>query len=122
VTGVQFSQNGQIHRVGAGSPRWCSRWADPHPKVLMQSASATKPTCSDTAFPVVQHLPGSVQNLQDHPAFGCVWEYQRPLPRATPGVEADLFWRSDSSLDTPDLQTAQGETLRRGDRGQIRPA
>jgi len=29
VTGVQFSQNGQIHRVGAGS-EWCSRWARIH--------------------------------------------------------------------------------------------
>jgi choline dehydrogenase len=61
-------------------------------------------------IPVVQHLPGVGQNLQDHPAFSSVWEYQRPLPPRNAGCEATYFWKSDPSLDAPDLQTCQGET------------
>ncbi len=61
-------------------------------------------------IPVVQHLPGVGQNLQDHPAIGCVWEYRAPIapPRNT-GSEATYFWTSDPRLATPDLQTCQIE-------------
>jgi choline dehydrogenase len=55
----------------------------------------------------VQHLPGVGQNFQDHPAIGCVWEYQKPLPPRTGSVT--FFWKSDPNLDTPDIQTCQAE-------------
>ena len=38
-----------------------------------------------------------------------VWEYQEPLPPRNNGGEATFFWKSDSGLDTPDLQTCQVE-------------
>jgi choline dehydrogenase len=110
ATGVQFSHDGQIHRVGAGSEVVLSLGAIHTPKVLMQSGIGEQADLQRHGIPVVQHLPGVGQNLQDHPAFGCVWEYQRPLPPRNAGCEATYFWKSDSSLGTPDLQTAQGET------------
>jgi len=57
----------------------------------------------------VQHLPGVGQNFQDHFGIGCVWEYRQPLTPHNNAGEATYFWKSDSSLETPDLQTCQGE-------------
>jgi choline dehydrogenase len=110
VTGVEFSHEGAIHRVGAGSEVVLSLGAIHTPKVLMQSGIGNHADLQRHGIPVVQHLPGAGQNLQDHPAFGCVWEYQRPLPARNTGCEATYFWKSDPSLATPDLQTGQGET------------
>jgi choline dehydrogenase len=107
--GVEFSQNGQIHRVGAGSEVVLSLGAIHTPKVLMQSGIGDQTDLQRHGIPVVQHLPGVGENLQDHPLFACVWEYQRPLPPRNNGAEATIFWKSDHDLDTPDLQTILGE-------------
>ncbi|UOA28905.1 GMC oxidoreductase [Pseudosulfitobacter sp. DSM 107133] len=40
---------------------------------------------------------------------GCIWEYKTPQPPQNSGAEATFFWKSDSSLDTPDLQPFQIE-------------
>jgi choline dehydrogenase len=109
ATGVQFSHNGQIHRVGAGSEVVLSLGAIHTPKVLMQSGIGDQTDLQRHGIPVVQHLPGVGQNLQDHAAFVCLWEYQQPLPPRNNGSEATYFWKSDAGLDTPDLQTCQGE-------------
>jgi choline dehydrogenase len=58
---------------------------------------------------VVQHLPGVGKNFQDHFGVGCLWEYQEPLAPRNNGGEATFFWKSDSQLDAPDLQTCQIE-------------
>jgi choline dehydrogenase len=109
ATGVRFSHDDQIHRVSAGSEVVLSLGAIHTPKVLMQSGIGDQTELRRHGIPVVQHLPGVGQNLQDHPAFGCVWEYQQPLPPRNTGAEAISFWKSDPALDTPDLQTGQGE-------------
>jgi choline dehydrogenase len=109
VTGVEFCLDGTIRCVRAGSEVVLSLGAIHTPKVLMQSGIGDQAELQRHGIPVVQHLPGVGQNLQDHPAFGCVWEYQQPLPPRNTGCEATYFWKSDPSLDTPDLQTCQGE-------------
>jgi choline dehydrogenase len=109
VTGVEFSHDGQIHRVGAGSEVVLSLGAIHTPKMLMQSGIGNQTDLQRLGIPVVQHLPGVGQNLQDHAAFVCLWEYQQPLPPRNNGSEATYFWKSDAGLDTPDLQTCQGE-------------
>src|SRR3981189_1676565 len=109
VSGVEFSHDGQIHRVGAGSEVVLSLGAIHTPKVLMQSGIGNQTDLQRLGIPVVQHLPGVGQNLQDHAAFTCLWEYQQPLPPRNNGSEATYFWKSDAGLDTPDLQTCQGE-------------
>ncbi len=109
ATGVEFSHNGTIHRVGAGSELVLSLGAIHTPKVLMQSGIGDRAELQRHGIPVRQHLPGVGQNLQDHPRFDCVWEYQHPLPPRNNGAEATYYWKSDPSLDTPDLQTCQGE-------------
>ncbi|MDT7740771.1 MAG: choline dehydrogenase [Mycobacterium sp.] len=109
ATGVEFTYNGTVHRIGAASEVVLSLGAINTPKVLMQSGIGDQTELRRHGIAVVQHLPGVGQNLQDHIGFDCVWEYQRPLPPRNNGVEATYFWTSDPGLDSPDLQTCQAE-------------
>src|SRR6202022_1831087 len=104
VTGVEFFYEGTIQRVGAGSEVVLSLGAIHTPKVLMQSGIGDQTDLQRHGIPVIQHLPGVGQNLQDHPGFNCVWESQQPVPPRNNGGEATYFWKSDPNLDTPDLQ------------------
>jgi choline dehydrogenase len=75
----------------------------------MQSGVGAQVELQRLGIPVVQHLPGVGQNFQDHPGIGCIWEYQIPLAPRNNAGEATFFWKSDPSLDTPDIQTCQVE-------------
>jgi choline dehydrogenase len=109
VTGVEILYDGQIHRFGAGREVVLSLGAIQTPKVLLQSGIGDQAELKRFGIPVVQHLPGVGQNFQDHIGFGCVWEYQTPLPPRNNMAEATFFWPSEPGLDTPDLQTIQSE-------------
>jgi choline dehydrogenase len=109
ASGVEFSHKGTIHRVGAGCEVVLSLGAIHTPKVLMQSGIGEQTELQRFGIPVRQHLPGVGRNLQDHPRFDCVWEYQQPLPPRNNGCEATFFWKSDPVLDTPNLQACLAE-------------
>jgi choline dehydrogenase len=54
-------------------------------------------------------LPGVGQNFQDHFAFTSrVWECQQPVEESGNVGQAFVFWKSDPSLETPDVQIFQG--------------
>src|SRR6202790_5519909 len=93
AAGVQFTHNGQLHRVGAGSEVVLSLGAIHTPKVLMQSGIGEQAELQRHGIPVRQYLPGVGQNLQDHP-LDCVWEYPRPLPPRNNAAEATYYWKS----------------------------
>jgi choline dehydrogenase len=105
VTGVVCDCDGKTQRIGARLEVVLSLGAIHTPKVLMQSGIGDEVELRRHGIPLVQHLPGVGQNFQDHPAVGCVWEYQKPLPPSTGSVTS--FWKSDPSLDTPDIQLGQ---------------
>jgi choline dehydrogenase len=107
ATGVEFINNGKTHRISAELEVVLSLGAIHTPKVLMQSGIGNRAELQRHGIPLVQHLPGVGQNFQDHPAIGCVWEYQKPLPPRT-GSDT-FFWKSDPNLDTPDIQTCLAE-------------
>lgn len=110
ATGVEFScTTGTAHRVGAGLEVVLSLGAIQTPKLLMQSGIGDQAQLQRLSIPVVQHLPGVGQNFQDHVGFDCVWEYQEALPPRNTLSEATYFWKSESRLDSPDLQTCQAE-------------
>lgn len=109
ATGVEFVHNGNLHRVRAGSEVVLSLGAIQTPKVLLQSGIGDQAELRRHGIPVVQDLSGVGQNLQDHPAFACVWECQESIPWRNSGGEVTVFAKSDPSLDTPDLQAYQLE-------------
>src|ERR1700719_2244647 len=109
ATGVEITYDGKTHRMEAGTEVILSLGAIQTPKVLMQSGLGDQVELQRLGIPVVQHLPGVGQNFQDHPGIGCIWEYQKPLAPRNNAGEATFFWKSNPSLDTPDIQTCQVE-------------
>jgi choline dehydrogenase len=109
ATGVEISYDGNNHRIRAGLEVVLSLGAIQTPKVLMQSGIGDQGELWRFGIPVVQHLPGVGHNLQDHTRFGCVWEYSEALPPRNNLAEATFFWKSQSGIASPDLQTGQAE-------------
>jgi choline dehydrogenase len=109
ATGVECIYNGKTHRISAGLEVVLSLGAIHTPKVLMQSGIGDEVELQRLGIPLVQHLSGVGQNFQDHPAIGCIWEYQKPLAPRNNASEATFFWKSDPGLDTPDIQACQAE-------------
>ena len=109
ATGVEILYDRKVQLVTAGLEVVLSLGAMHTPKVLMLAGIGDQVELKRLGIPVVQHLPGVGQNFQDHFGVGCIFEYQQPLPPHNNGGEATFFWKSDSSLDTPDLQTCQGQ-------------
>jgi choline dehydrogenase len=104
VTGVEFTYKDTVRRIGAGLEVVLSLGAINTPKVLMQSGVGDQAELHRFGIPLVEHLPGVGQNFQDHVALlGMIWECHGEEPNAV----FHWFWRSASSLDTPDLQTTQ---------------
>ena len=110
ATGVEVAYDGKVRRIGAGLEVVLSLGAIHTPKVLMQSGIGDRSELRRFGIPVIQHLPGVGQNFQDHVAVAsCMWEYQRPIQVRNNAAEATFFWKSDPTLDTPDLQPFQIE-------------
>jgi choline dehydrogenase len=107
ATGVECIYNGETHRISAGLEVVLSLGAIHTPKVLMQSGIGDEAELQRHGIPLVQHLPGAGQNFQDHPGIGCIWEYQEPVAPRNSAGDATFFWKSNPSLDTPDIQTCQ---------------
>ena len=109
ATGIEFGYEGRIHRIGARCEVVLSLGAMHTPKVLMLSGIGDAAELRRLGIPLIQHLPGVGQNFQDHFGIGCIWEYNEPLAPRNNAGEATYFWKSDSSVETPDLQTCQVE-------------
>jgi choline dehydrogenase len=109
AVGVEILRDGQSYRIAARHEIVLSLGAINTPKVLMQSGIGDHSKLTRVGIDVVQHLPGVGRNFDDHIFVACVWEYKTPLPLCNNGGEATFFWKSDASLDTPDLQPIQAE-------------
>jgi len=109
AVGVEFFRDGQPRRIGARCEIVVSLGAINTPRVLMQSGIGDESELTRAGVDVVQHLPGVGRNFTDHILVPCVWEYRAALPFRNNGGEATLFWKSDPSLDTPDLQSILAE-------------
>jgi choline dehydrogenase len=106
---VEFLRGGRSHRIAARREIVLSLGAINTPKLLMQSGVGDESELNHAGIDVVQDLPGVGRNLRDHVIVPCVWQYKTPLPMRNSGGEATFFWKSDPSLDTPDLQPILAE-------------
>ncbi len=109
ATGVELVQEGRHFHIGAEREVVLSLGAINTPKVLMHSGIGDQSVLRGFGIPLRQHLPGVGQNFQDHAGIGCVWEHPDFPPPRNNAAEVTFFWKSDSRLETPDLQTCQGE-------------
>ncbi len=107
VIGVEALIDGQLQQFNASCETVLSLGAIHTPKVLMQSGIGPKQELNSHGIEVVKHLPGVGQNLQDHLAFGCTWEYLRPQVVGGGGCEATLYWKSNPDLVSPDILLCQ---------------
>jgi choline dehydrogenase len=105
--GVEAIVDGQCQRFYATSEVILSMGAVNTPKTLMQSGIGPEDELRVHQIEPINVLPGVGQNHQDHVAFGCTWEYQRPLSIGSGGCEATVYWKSDPRLDAPDLLHCQ---------------
>ena len=105
AVGIEFLRNGQWSRIAAACEVVLSLGAINTPKVLLQSGIGDADDLARVGVDLVQHLPGVGRNFQDHIIAGCHWEHKNALPPRNNGVEATSFWKSNASLDTPDLQS-----------------
>jgi choline dehydrogenase len=109
ATGVEIAYDGKVHRIGARLEVVLSLGAIHTPKVLMQSGIGDQAELRRFGIPVLQHLAGVGQNLQDHVGFYCVWEYREAMAPRNNMSEAIFFWKSSSELTGPDVLTCQLE-------------
>jgi len=109
ASGVEIVHDAKVQRIAAGVEVVLSLGAIHTPKVLMLSGIGDQTELQRLGIPCVQHLPGVGDNFQDHVGFGCVWEYPQAVPPRNNMAEATFFWKSNRALDTPDLQTCQGQ-------------
>ncbi|WP_349630643.1 GMC family oxidoreductase N-terminal domain-containing protein [Bradyrhizobium sp. KB893862 SZCCT0404] len=110
VIGVNFNRDGVAQTVAAAKQVILCAGAINTPKILMLSGIGDPQELSKHGIKTAVGLPGVGRNFQDHVLVaGCIWEYNTPLPPANNLAEATFFWKSDSALDTPDLQPFQIE-------------
>jgi choline dehydrogenase len=107
--GVDVSYAGEVRRIRSSVEIVLSMGAINTPTLLMQSGVGDEAELKRFGIPVVQHLPGVGKNFQDHIMVSSVWEYEEPLKPRNNGGEATVFWKSDSSFETPDVQVLQAE-------------
>ena len=107
ATGVEILANGALHRIEAGQEVILSLGAIHTPKVLMQSGVGHEAELRRFGIPVVAHLPGVGENLQDHAGFSSVWEAgEARVPHDNP-AEATIYWPSAAGLTIPDMFVCQ---------------
>jgi len=100
ASSVEVLCQGKVHRIGIGTEVVLSLGAIHTPKVLMQSGVGDQADLQRFGIPLVQHLPGVGQNFQDHVCVENVWE----IPQRTVDAAFFWFWKTDSALDTPNIQ------------------
>jgi len=100
ASSVEVICQGKVHRIGIGTEVVLSLGAIHTPKVLMQSGVGDQADLQRFGIPLVQHLPGVGQNFQDHVCVENVWE----IPQRTVDAAFFWFWKTDSALDTPNIQ------------------
>jgi choline dehydrogenase len=105
AVGVVLERDGKVFEARARREIVLSAGAINMPRILLQSGIGNPEALKSLGIDVVQSLPAVGENLHDHIAFGLIWEKTlEPMPFA-PRSESASFWKTDSSLDAPNMYT-----------------
>jgi choline dehydrogenase len=129
AAGVEYVKGGQTHQVKSRREVIVSCGAVGTPQVLLLSGLGDSEYLQRFGIPVVAHLPGVGQNLQDHLDVNIQYACTQPVtayaqianpltvlgigvqyilfgtgPGRTQGLEAGAFVKSRPELEAPDLQ------------------
>lgn len=128
AVGIEYSQNGSLEHVDAGSEVLITAGAIGSPKLLMLSGIGAADHLCEVGVKVVHDLAGVGKNLQDHFGVDIVAELNghysldkynklhwmlwagaqyalfKSGPVTSNVVEGGAFWFSDDSIKIPDLQ------------------
>ncbi|MCV7420450.1 GMC family oxidoreductase N-terminal domain-containing protein [Mycobacterium yunnanensis] len=103
--GVDFVRRGERVTAYAEADVILSAGAVDSPRLLLLSGVGPAAELESVGVDVVHDLPGVGRNLHDHPLCGVVYAATQPIPAGhTNLAETSLQWRSDDSLDGPDMQ------------------
>ncbi|WP_422747576.1 GMC family oxidoreductase [Mycobacterium sp. WMMD1722] len=103
--GVAYRCGDRVRTAYAALEVVLSAGAVDSPRLLLLSGIGPAADLAAAGVPVILDSPGVGRNLHDHPLCGVVYEATQPIPagRNNHG-ETSLLWRSDDSLDGPDMQ------------------
>jgi len=104
--GVKYQHEGRVHTARATSEVVLSAGVIGSAVILLRSGIGPSEELKPLGITPVHQLPGVGKNLQDHVlAAGINYEckIELPAPRNN-GAESTMWWKSDSSLATPDIQ------------------
>lgn len=128
AVGIEYEQKGTVHKVHATNEVILSGGAINSPQLLMLSGIGNADDLKTLGIPVVSHLPGVGQNLQDHLEIYVQQKCTKPITLyssqfphnmikiglqwfltftgdgATAHLESGGFVRSRPDIDHPDLQ------------------
>ena len=103
--GIEFERGGALMTAYADTEVVISAGAVDSPRLLLLSGVGPAAELEGAGVSVVHDLPGVGRNLHDHPLCGVVYEAARPIPAGrTNHAETSMLWRSDETLDGPDMQ------------------
>lgn len=104
--GVEVAHDGAVQAIRANVETVLCAGAIGSPRTLLLSGVGPAEDLRRLGIPIVVDLAGVGQNLQDHPLLGgpC-YEVDGPLPPLrNNAAESTLWWKSDPSLSSPDIQ------------------
>jgi choline dehydrogenase len=105
--GVELERGGELVRVRAEHEVVVSAGTIESPRLLMLSGIGGAAQLAAHGIEVRADLPGVGENLHDHLLVPVVFGARRPVPGVQAGLQqlhGQLFWRSRSDLDRPDIQ------------------
>lgn len=108
VVGVRARRSGVEITLRAARDVVLATGAIRTPQILMLSGIGDRGHLAEHGLISVLHIPEVGKNFHDHILHGgCIWESPEPVPIRNSAANASGFWKSDSSLDRPDMNIVQ---------------
>jgi choline dehydrogenase len=110
ATGVEVNIGGRTRVISASREVILSAGGINTSKILMLSGIGAEADLKAHGIKTVVNAPEVGANFQDHILHGgCLWEPKEQMPMRNSAAEVAGFWKSNSSLASPDINIVQIE-------------